>query len=359
MKRVYNFAAGPAILPEAVLRTAQQDMLNWRDTGMSVMEVSHRSALFEELVQETQQLLRDMMRIPNNYQVLLMAAGGRGQFAAVPMNLLGENSRADYVVTGNWSHAAYIEAQKYGSIRRVLPTDAVDLVTIPEFSTWQLDPKARYLYYTPNETLLGTEFPYVPQVGVPLVADMTSCILSREYDVSQFGLIYAAAQKNLGQAGVTVVIVRDDLITEPLSITPGVLSYLVFRDSNSLYNTPATYAIYIMNLVLKYWQAEGGVAAIEKINQQKAQILYDYIDQSDAYVNSVDPHYRSAMNVSFSLPTPELNIQFVSAAKQHGLVNLKGHSRVGGLRASLYNAMPLAGVKTLIAFMQQFVKEAV
>ena len=357
MPRVYNFSAGPAMLPESVLQTAQAQMLDWDGSGMSVMEISHRSPAFEVLLEDTKQRLRNLMPIPSNYHILFMASGGRGQFSAVPMNLLAENTIANYAVTGSWSNLAFQEAEKYGDIKRVIDSDTINLTAIPDQNTWNIDANARYFYYTPNETLLGVEFPFVPQVSMPLVADMTSCILSREFDVSQFGLIYASTQKNLGQAGLTVVIVRDDLIGQPQPCTPGVLSYQQFASSGSLFNTPPTYAIYIMNLMLKDLQARGGVTVVEKINQQKATLLYDAIDQSDFYRNQVSPEHRSHVNVTFNLPTIDQETEFVAAAAVEGLVNLKGHSAVGGIRASLYNAMPLAGVAALVEFMRKFAKD--
>lgn len=357
MQRVYNFSAGPAMLPERVLQTAQAQMLDWDGSGMSVMEISHRSAAFEALLQDTKNRLRELMSIPKNYQILFMASGARGQFSAIPMNLLADNSIANYAVTGSWSNLAAQEAQKYGDIKHVIASDMVNMTAIPDQDKWQVDKDARYFYYTPNETLLGLEFPSVPQVNMPLVADMTSCIMSREYDVSQFGLIYASAQKNLGQAGVTLVIVRDDLVSKPQACTPGVFSYQTFMQNGSVYNTPPTYAIYIMNLMLKDLEARGGVHAVEKINQQKANLLYDFIDKSEFYCNQVMPKFRSTVNVTFNLPTTELDTAFIVAANQESLVGLKGHSSVGGIRASLYNAMPLAGVQKLVEFMQAFKKK--
>jgi phosphoserine aminotransferase len=358
MNRVYNFAAGPAMLPESVLRTAQADMLDWRNSGMSVMEISHRSAMFETLLNETSALLRDLMAIPKNYHILFCTGGARAQFSMIPMNLLAQNDRANYCVTGNWSYLAMQEAQKYGQIHCVFNTDDIDLISIPDEKSWSIDNDARYFYYTPNETLVGLEFPDVPQVSMPIVADMTSYILSSVIDVSKFGLIYASAQKNLGQAGVTLVIIRDDLITQPFAFTPTMYDYACYRDNNSLQNTAPTYAIYIMNLVLQNLKNQGGVAVIEKMNQEKSRLLYAAVDNSNGfYVNKIDPKYRSRLNVSFNLPTEMLEKKFLEQANSAGLVGLKGHKKVGGIRASLYNAMPLAGVEALVSFMQQFSKE--
>jgi phosphoserine aminotransferase len=357
MNRVYNFAPGPAMLPTGVLEIAQREMLDWHNTGMSVMEISHRSAAFIALLDETEQLLRTLMSIPANYKILFLPGGARTQFAAIPLNLLAQNSTANYLVTGTWSKVAYEEAQKYGAIHLVASSAEQNFFTIPEPATWNIENNASYFYYTPNETIVGVEFPNVPQVAMPVVADMTSCILSKEYPIDQFGLIFASAQKNLGQAGVTVVIVREDLVTQPLPATPSMFDYGKQIAQQSSLNTTPTYAIYIMNLVLKDLQAKGGVPTIAKLNEAKAQLLYATIDQSNYYVNQVPAPYRSRMNVTFNLPTTELDQRFCQQATQAGLTNLKGHSSVGGIRASLYNAMPLAGVEALVTFMQKFASE--
>ncbi len=358
MKRVYNFSPGPAMLPTAVLETAQAQMLDWDGSGMSVMEISHRSEAFADLLAQTKQLLRDLLNIPSNYQILFMPGGAKTQFAMIPMNLLADNTQANYCVTGTWSELALREAERYGDVTRVLPAQAnPDIASIPAQSEWNINPDAKYFYYTPNETLQGLAFPNIPDVSMPLVADMTSCLLSQEIDISRFGLIYASAQKNLGQAGVTVVIVRDDLISAPQTCTPSMFSYENFRDSDSLYNTSPTYAIYIMNLVLQHWQAQGGMPEIVKNNVAKKTLLYDCIDNSDFYTNKITPAFRSSMNVTFNLPTPELEALFVDEAAKQDLLNLTGHKKVGGIRASIYNAMPLAGVQALVNFMQHFAVE--
>lgn len=354
MKRVFNFSAGPAMLPEAVLQTARAEMLDWHDSGMSLMEMSHRSPAFMELCAQTEQLLRQLMHIPSNYHVLFLSGGARSQFAMVPMNLLAENKKANYLITGSWSQLAYTEAKKYGAITITASGENENFTTVPEQSGWNVAANARYFYYTPNETIHGVEVPFIPAVGLPLVADMTSCILSREFPIEKFGVIFAAAQKNLSQAGVTVVIIREDLISEPLPFTPSMFDYRCHRDSHSLYNTAPTYAIYIMNLVLQDLKDQGGVAVIRKRNFEKASLLYRFIDNSNFYHNNIDPQYRSTMNVTFRLPTAALEKRFIVEAAQHDLLNLKGHSRVGGIRASIYNAMPLAGVEALVHFMQLF-----
>jgi len=354
MKRVFNFSAGPATLPESVLQRASNEMLDWHDSGMSLMEISHRSAAFMQLREQTEQLLRQLMAIPDHYRVLFLSGGARSQFAMVPMNLLANHHKANYLLTGSWSQYAFQEAQKYGEIHCVASTADAGFTMIPEVEAWDIAADARYFYYTPNETIHGVEFPFVPQVDMPLVADMTSCILSREFPVEKFGIIFAAAQKNLGQAGVTVVIIRDDLIGEALPFTPSMFTYRLHRDANSLYNTAPTYAIYIMNLVLQDLQAKGGVAKIQQLNRDKATRLYQFIDHSGFYRNHIVPSCRSLMNVTFNLPSAALETQFLQQAAEQHLLNLKGHSSVGGIRASLYNAMPMAGVQALLEFMQYF-----
>ncbi|MSP53695.1 MAG: 3-phosphoserine/phosphohydroxythreonine transaminase [Gammaproteobacteria bacterium] len=357
MSRPINFGAGPAMLPESVLSIAQAELFNWQNTGMSVMEVSHRSKQFMQLRDETEELIRQLMQIPSDYHVLFLAGGARTQFAMVPMNLLAQNSHADYLITGAWSQSAYDEATRYGKLSVVARVTAEKLLSVPDQAQWQLNPKARYFYYTPNETLLGVELANTPKIAVPIVADMTSCILSRDYDVKKFGVIFASAQKNLGQAGVTVVIVHKDLLSEPFSYTPSMFDYRIQVKNQSLYNTSPTYAIYIMNLMLKWTQQQGGVPSMMENNAQKAHLLYNYIDTHHFYNNAVAPEYRSQMNVSFNLPTRELEAEFVVAAAQADLLGLKGHSSVGGIRASLYNAMTLAGVEALVRFMEQFRKQ--
>lgn len=356
MTTTHNFSAGPATLPKAVLEQAQAEMLSWNDTGCSVMELSHRGEKFRALLSETEDLLRQLMDIPANYQVLFIPGSARLQFSGLPMNLLVENPRANYLVSGYWSKLAYREATKYGQITQVASSADDHFMSVPEPETWQLDEQAEYFYYTPNETLQGVSCPFVPDVSMPLIADMTSCILSKQIDVREFGVIFAAAQKNLGQAGVTVVIIRDDLIQAPMPQTPAMMDFRRYRDSKSLCCTPPTYALYIMNLTLRYWAGQGGVLQIEALNQQKSQLLYQFIDQSDFYYNRVAPRYRSASNVTFNLPKADLEAVFLSKAQEQGLLGLKGHSAVGGLRASIYNAMPLSGVEHLIGFMQIFQK---
>ncbi len=352
MTRPYNFAPGPATLPEEVLIRARDEMLDWRGTGISIMELSHRTDIFLQFINELEQKIRRVMNVPNNYKVLFLPGGAQGQFAAVPMNLTRDNSLVDYFVTGIWSDRAVSYAKKYSEVNIV--TNATKS-NIPDKSTWQLNKNAAYAYYCPNETINGIMFPTVPDVGnVPLVADMTSSIVSSVIDVNQFAIIFASAQKNLGQAGVTLVIVRDDLLNQAQEITPPVWNYSMQAKEHSRVNTSPTYAIYVMDLMIDWLIARGGVSAIEKINQRKAEKLYNCIDHSEFYTNSIDKLYRSSINVPFDLPNKELLDKFLIEAKSCGLEYLNGHHLVGGARASLYNAMPEAGVDTLVNFMQQF-----
>ncbi len=354
--RVYNFASGPAVLPEPVLCQAQEELLNWGGRGFSVLETSHRTPAFMAVMEETEALLRELLAVPRNYRVLFMQGGGHQQFAMVPINLLGPKFHADYIVTGHWTVAAAEEGRRYCTVNVAADTVATGATRVPAQSELALDPDAAYAYYCPNETIHGVEFDYVPDTGnVPLVADASSNLLSRPIDVARHGLIYACAQKNFGPAGLTAVIVRDDLVGHASNRWPTMLDYKTYADARSLWNTPATFAVYIAHLVLKWLKAEGGVAAIERRNIEKAQLLYDTIDGSGGfYLNKVARNARSRMNVPFSLRDESLNDAFLTEAEQHGLVQLKGHRSVGGMRASLYNAMPLAGVQALSAFMYEF-----
>lgn len=355
MSRVYNFSAGPAILPLEVLQQAQAEMTDWQGSGMSVMEMSHRGKEFVSIAQQAEQDLRELMAIPKNYQVLFLQGGASSQFAMVPLNLTRGKSAADYVNTGSWSKKAIAEARRFCAVNVAASAEADNFTTIPAFDTWQCDRNAAYLHYTPNETIGGVEFHWVPDTGeVPLVVDMSSTILSRPIDVSRFGLIYAGAQKNIGPAGLTVVIVRDDLIGEPQAGTPAMFDYKVHADNGSMYNTPPTYAWYLAGLVFRWLKQTGGLAAAAERNQRKAQNLYTAIDTSDFYRNPVDPACRSWMNVPFILADAALDATFLNEAAANGLTTLKGHRSVGGMRASLYNAMPDAGVDALIGFMGEF-----
>ncbi len=357
MSRCFNFSAGPAMLPTAVLEKAQQEILDWEGTGMSVMEMSHRDKEFMSIASKAEADLRELMHIPDDYAVLFLQGGASAQFAMIPMNLLRGKTRADYVNTGAWSKKAISEAKLFCNVNVVASSEKENFTTIPAVNSWKLDKDAAYLHYTPNETIGGVEFHWIPEVGnVPLVADMSSTILSRPIDVTKFGLIYAGAQKNIGPAGLTLVIVRKDLIGQTLANTPSVFDYKQMADNDSMLNTPPTYAWYLAGLVFDWIKQQGGIEAIAKINERKAKKLYAVIDKSAFYANPVDPACRSWMNVPFTLANAELDKTFLDEAKKLGLKTLKGHRSVGGMRASIYNAMPEAGVDALIGFMHDFEK---
>jgi len=357
MSRVYNFSAGPAVLPESVLKTAQNEMLDWHGTGMSVMEMSHRGKDFISIAEKAEADLREIMKIPENYKVLFFQGGASSQFAAVPINLMGTNRKADYILTGQWSKKAIAEAKRYGEINVAASSEHSKFTTVPAQSKWNMSSDAAYLHYTPNETIVGVEFPFIPDVDVPLVADMSSSILSTEIDVSKFGIIYAGAQKNIGPAGLTLVIVREDLIGKSIDGMPSMLDYKVMTDNESMYNTPPTYAWYFAGLVFSWIKDNGGLAHMEIVNKRKAARLYAAIDESDFYSNPVDVNCRSIMNVPFVLADASLDEAFLKGAAAVGLNTLKGHRSVGGMRASIYNAMPESGVDALIEYMQEFEKK--
>ncbi|SFR41533.1 phosphoserine aminotransferase apoenzyme [Marinobacter daqiaonensis] len=358
MSRAYNFCAGPAALPEPVLRQARDEMLDWRGTGMSVMEMSHRSDEFVEIAETAEKDLRELAGISDDYAVLFMQGGASGQFATVPLNLLGENTRVDYVNTGIWSKKAIAEAKRYATVNVAASSEDRGFTTVPDQSEWNTSADAAYLHYTPNETIGGLEYDFVPDSGrVPLVADMSSNILSRPVDVNRFGLIYAGAQKNIGPSGLVVVIIRKDLLGRARPETPTMMNYQVMADNASMYNTPATYSWYLAGLVFKWLKEQGGVDAMEALNYRKSKKLYDYIDASGFYANPIEPRFRSWMNVPFTLADDSLNGAFLKGADERGLLNLEGHRSVGGMRASIYNAMPEAGVDALIDYMAGFVKE--
>lgn len=358
MTRVFNFSPGPATLPEAVLRQAADEMLDWHGSGMSVMEMSHRGKEFVGIHAEAEATLRELMGIPSNYKVLFLQGGAIGENAIVPMNLIGRSGRADYVVTGDWSKKSVKEAKTYGTVNVAATGEASKFTAIPKQAEWKLDPGAAYVHICSNETIGGVEYHWTPDTGgVPLVADMSSNILSRPIDVSRYGLIYAGAQKNMGPSGVTVVIVRDDLLGHALPITPSAFNYKLQAEADSMLNTPPTYAIYIAGLVYKHLKSLGGLAAMEEHNRAKAKILYDYLDASSFYRNPVAPGDRSLMNVPFTLKDAALDEPFLKGATERGMVQLKGHRSVGGMRASIYNAMPVEGVKALVAYMQEFERQ--
>lgn len=346
------------MLPPEVLQQAQAEFFNWRNVGASVMEISHRGADFVAFIEEIEQDCRDLLQIPAHYRVLFLSGGARGQFAAIPLNLAAENPNVAYVISGLWSKIASEEAKRYAQVTVVASNEDQHYQTMPPLDQWADFSKAAYLHYTENETVHGIEFPQVPQVGdVPLICDMSSSILSRPLDVSRFGLIYAGTQKNIGIAGLTLVIIRDDLVARPAqNITPSIFNYATQVKNKSLYNTPPVFPWYITGLMFKWLKAQGGLVAIGARNQRKAEKLYNYIDQSNFYKNLVDPAFRSRMNVIFTLPDSEKENLFLQQSQKAGLLALKGHSTLGGIRASLYNAMPEAGVDALITFMQEFVK---
>ncbi len=355
---IYNFSAGPAVLPKAVLQQAQAELPDWRGSGMSVMEMSHRGKEYMGIHAQAEADLRELMGIPANYKVLFLQGGATQQFAMVPLNLLHGKGSADYVNTGIWSDKAIAEAKKFCHVNVVADSSDKNCTYVPAFSTWKLDRKAAYVHYTPNETIGGVEFNWVPDTGsVPLVADMSSSILSRPVDVTQFGLIYAGAQKNIGPAGVTVVIVRDDLVGLADQRLPTMLNYKTHAEADSMYNTPPTYGIYVAGLVFQWLKKNGGIAAMEKTNIAKAKVLYDAIDASGGFYKCpvVKPD-RSRMNVPFTLHDAALDGAFLKQAEARGLLQLKGHKLVGGMRASIYNAMPLEGVQALVDFMQGFAR---
>lgn len=355
MSRIYNFSAGPAMLPAAVLQRAKEEFLDWNGSGMNVMEMSHRGKEFMSIAEKAEQDLRDVMSIPDNYKVLFLQGGASAQFTAIPMNLLRGKTTADYFNTGQWSKKAIEEAKRYCDVNVVASSQDNNFTTVPDPSEWKLNPDAAYVHYTANETIGGVEFDHIPDTGdVPLVVDLSSTILSRPIDVSRFALIYAGAQKNIGPAGLTLVIVRDDLIGDTLPGTPVTFDYKVQADNDSMYNTPPTYALYIAGLCFQWLKELGGLSAMGEINQRKAEKLYAAIDGSDFYQNPVNPQYRSWMNIPFTLTNADLDSDFLSGAKAAGLVTLKGHRSVGGMRASIYNAMPEEGVDALITFMQEF-----
>ncbi len=359
MKRVYNFSAGPSILPEPVLRRAADEMLDYQGSGQSVMEMSHRSKVYGGIIESAESLLREVMGIPDNYKVLFLQGGASSQFAMVPMNLMTKSGKADYVLTGQWATKAYKEAARYGDVNVVASSKDKTFTYIPKLDPATFTPDADYFHICMNNTIYGTRYTKLPETGnVPLVADVSSCILSEPIDVSKFGVLYAGAQKNMGPAGLTVVIIREDLIGNAMDITPTMFNYKTHADNGSMFNTPPCYAIYIMKLVLEWLKNDmGGLEEMKKINEKKAGLLYSFLDSSKLFKGTVVPEDRSLMNVPFVTGNEELDAKFVKEAAAADFVNLKGHRTVGGMRASIYNAMPVEGVEKLVAFMEQFEKE--
>ncbi len=358
MSRVYNFSAGPAVLPEEVLREAQAEMMDYNGTGMSVMEMSHRSKAFDQIIQEAEKDLRDLMNIPDNYKVLFLQGGASLQFAMIPMNLM-KNKVADYIVTGQWAKKAWQEAQKYGKANKIASSEDKTFSYIPDCSDLPISEDADYVYICENNTIYGTKYKTLPNTkGKDLVADVSSCFLSEPVDVSKYAIIYGGVQKNIGPAGMVIAIVREDLITDDvLPGTPTMMKYKTHADANSLYNTPNCYCIYICGKVFKWLKKRGGLEAMKEKNEKKAKILYDFLDESKLFHGTVEKDSRSLMNVPFVTGNADLDAKFVKEAKEAGLENLKGHRSVGGMRASIYNAMPIEGVEALVDFMRKFEKE--
>lgn len=356
--RVYNFSAGPSMLPAEVLEKVQKDLLNYEGSGQSVMEMSHRSKEYQKIIDDAEADLRELMHIPDNYKVLFVQGGGTLQFAMVPLNLLRNSKKADYVLTGTWAKKAYKEACKYGDIRVIASSEDDKFTWVPKISKEDVREDADYAYITTNNTIYGTKYNYIPETGnVPLVADMSSNIMSEEIDVSRFGMIWAGAQKNVGPAGVTIVIVREDLIGFAGAEVPTYLDYKIHADNGSMYNTPPCFSIYVAGEVFKYLKSIGGIAEMERRNREKAQMLYDFIDSSRLFSCPVAKEDRSLMNVVFVTGDAELDKKFIALAKENGMINLSGHRSIGGMRASIYNAMPKEGVAALVDFMRKFEEE--
>lgn len=358
MSRVYNFSAGPAVLPEEVLKEAAEEMLDYNGSGMSVMEMSHRSKVFDEIIQTAEADLRDLLKIPDNYKVLFLQGGASQQFAMIPMNLM-KNRVADYIVTGQWAKKAWQEAQKYGTANKIASSEDKTFSYIPDCSDLPISPDADYVYICENNTIYGTKYKTLPNTkGKILVSDVSSSFLSEPMDIEKYGIVYGGVQKNVGPAGLVIAIIREDLITEDvLPGTPTMLTYKTHADANSLYNTPNCYGIYICGKVFKWLKKQGGLEAMKERNEKKAKVLYDYLDSSKLFKGTVEPASRSLMNVPFVTGDKELDAKFVKEAEAAGLVNLKGHRTVGGMRASIYNAMPIEGVEALVEFMKKFEKE--
>ncbi|MCH5197844.1 MAG: 3-phosphoserine/phosphohydroxythreonine transaminase [Oscillospiraceae bacterium] len=357
MARVYNFSAGPSMLPLEVLKRAQEEMLDYEGSGQSVAEMSHRSKEYDKIIKDAEKLFRELMNIPDNYKVLFLQGGASTHFAAIPLNFMNKSGKADYIVTGVWAKKAWQEAQKYGAARKVASSEDKIFSYIPKLGKEDFDPEADYVYMCMNNTIYGTKFPYIPDTGdIPLIADVSSCFLSEPLDVTKFAMVYGGAQKNIAPAGLVVAIIREDMLGNARDITPTMLNYKIQADADSLYNTPPCYTIYMCKLVLEWIKSKGGLEGIKAINEKKAKILYDFLDSSKMFKNTVNPEDRSLMNVTFVTGNDELDAKCVKEAKEHGLINLKGHRSIGGLRASIYNAMPVEGVEKLVEFLADFEK---
>ncbi len=358
MARVFNFSAGPAMLPEEVLRKASSELVDYGNSGMSVMEMSHRSKEFQEIIDSAEALIRELMDIPDNYHVLFLQGGASSQFAMVPLNLFRKSKKADFVHTGNWTKKAISEAKRYGEINILASSEDKTFCYIPELDSKNFNPEADYFYICSNNTIYGTRYTTLPETGnVPLVADMSSNILSEVMDIKKFGIMFAGAQKNIGPAGLTIAVIRDDLVGHAADFTPTMFNYSTHVENKSMFNTPPTYSVYMAKLVFEWLKDLGGVPAMQKINEEKAGLLYDFLDNSSLYKATVVKEDRSLMNVPFVTGSEELDAKFVKEAAQEGLVTLKGHRSVGGMRASIYNAMPIEGVKKLVDFMKRFESE--
>ena len=358
MARVYNFSAGPSMLPEEVLKKAAEEMLDYQGSGQSVMEMSHRSKVFDGIIKDTEKLFREIMNIPDNYKVLFLQGGASTQFAAIPLNFMNGSGKADYIITGQWAKKAFSEAAKYGNARAVASSADKTFSYIPKTAKADFDPEADYVYICMNNTIYGTIFHELPDTGdIPLIADISSCFLSEPLDVSKFAMVYGGAQKNVAPAGVTICIIREDMLGKARELTPTMLNYQIQADNDSLYNTPPCWNIYITKLVLEWIKDLGGLEAMKARNEKKAKILYDFLDSSKMFKGTVVPEDRSLMNVPFVTDSEELNAKFIKEATENGFVNLKGHRSVGGMRASIYNAMPIEGVEKLVAFMAKFEQE--
>ncbi len=358
MSRVYNFSAGPSMLPLEVLNTCAAEMTDYNGSGMSVMEMSHRSKVYESIINEAFDTFRRVLSIPENYKIIFMQGGATTQFAAVPLNLMNKNGKADYIVSGQFSGKAYKEAQKYGDVKEIASSKDKNFTYIPKITHDDIRPDADYVHICFNNTIYGTHYDYIPDTGdIPLVADMSSCILSEPVDVSKFGMIYAGAQKNMGPSGLTVVIIREDLLGNARPDTPVMLDYKTLSDNDSMYNTPPCYAIYVAGLVFKWVESLGGLKAMNEINKKKASILYDYLDNSKLFKPTAEKNVRSLMNVCFVTGDPDLDADFCKKAAENGFVNIKGHRSVGGMRASIYNAMPIEGVESLVEFLKKYEEE--
>ena len=355
MARVFNFSAGPSMLPEEVLKKAAEEMLDYQGSGQSVMEMSHRSKVFDAIIKDTEKLFRELYNIPENYKVLFLQGGASTQFAAIPLNFMNGSGKADFIITGQWAKKAYQEAAKYGNARAVASSADKTFSYIPKTTKADFDPEADYVYICMNNTIYGTIFKALPDTGdVPLIADISSCILSEPLDISKFAMVYGGAQKNVAPAGVTICIIREDMLGKARDITPTMLNYQTMADNDSLYNTPPCWNIYITKLVLEWIKDMGGLEAMQAVNVKKAKILYDFLDSSKMFKGTVVPEDRSLMNVPFVTDSEELNAKFIKEATEKGFVNLKGHRSVGGMRASIYTAMPVEGVEKLVEFMAEF-----